>query len=57
MTGPQRLVERLRERRRRTRERVGDSPEKESERHAPRGDVIDVMLRAGGVERPNRFKE
>ncbi len=57
MTGRPRLVERLRERRRRKRERMGDSPEKEAERHAPRGDVIDAMLKAGGVQRPSRFKE
>ena len=57
MAGRLRLVEGLRERRRHRRERVGDSPEKESERHSPSGDVIDVMLKARGVERPSRFKQ
>ena len=56
MTGRPRLIERLRERRRIKRERSGDSPEKQSERHVPKGDVIDVMFKAGGVDRPNRFK-
>jgi hypothetical protein len=49
-------LERLRERRRLTRERTGPSPEKVAERHVPRGDAIDVMLKAGGVERESRFK-
>jgi hypothetical protein len=46
---------RWRERRRRKRERTGDSPEKLEERHVPRGDVIDLMLKAGGVERESSF--
>jgi hypothetical protein len=49
-------LERLRERRRLKRERTGPSPEKVVERHVPRGDAIDVMLKAGGVERESRFK-
>jgi hypothetical protein len=56
MSGQRRLIERLRERRQRKRERTGDSPEKRSERHVPKGDVVDVMLKSGGVDRPNRFK-
>jgi hypothetical protein len=57
MTGQRRLIERLRERRQRKRERTGDSPEKRSERHIPKGDVIDVMLKSGGIDRPSRFKD
>ena len=57
MTGQRRLITRLRERRQRKRERTGDSPEKRSERHTPRGDVIDVMLKSGGIDRPSRFKD
>ena len=56
MTGQRRLIERLRERRRIKRERSGDSPEKQSERHVPKGDIIDVMLKSGGIDRPSRFK-
>jgi hypothetical protein len=49
-------VQRWREERRAKRQRTADSPEKASERHTPRAGVIDVMLKAGGVERENRFK-
>jgi hypothetical protein len=50
-------LERLRDRRRLKQERTGPSPEKLAERHEPRGHVIDVMLKAGGVERESRFKQ
>lgn len=46
---------RWRERRRAKREHTGDSPEKREERHTPRGGVVDVMLKAGDVERESRF--
>lgn len=49
-------IERRREQRRLKRERTGDSPEKEAERHTPPEGVIDKMLRLGGVEREGRFK-
>jgi hypothetical protein len=45
-----------RERRHLKRERTGPSPEKESEHHSPKGDAVDLMLKAGGVERESRFK-
>jgi hypothetical protein len=57
MDAPRRgLLPWWRERRRRKRERTGPSPEKLAERHVPKGDVVDVMLKAGGVERESRFK-
>jgi hypothetical protein len=46
---------RWQERRRAKRARRGDSPEKRAERHAPAPDSIDVMLKAGGVDRDSRF--
>jgi hypothetical protein len=49
-------AERRRERKRLEQERAGDSPEKVAQRHTPRGDVVDFMLRLGGVERRSRFK-
>ena len=45
-----------RERRRRKRERTGDSLEKLEARHTPKGDAADLMLKAGGVPRKSRFK-
>jgi len=48
---------RWRERRRLKRERTGPSPEKVAERHLPKGDAVDLMLKAGGVERESRFKK
>lgn len=48
---------RRREARRLKRERTGDSPERAAEHHTPPGDVIDLMLHAGGVTRENRFKQ
>jgi hypothetical protein len=50
-------LDRLRERKRLKRERTGPSPEKEAEHHSPKGDAVDLMLRAGGVERESRFKQ
>jgi hypothetical protein len=49
-------LDRWRERRRLKREGTGPSPEKEAEHHAPKGDAVDLMLKAGGVERESRFK-
>ena len=49
-------MERRRERKRRKRERTGDSPEKLAERHAPGETAVDRMLRLGGVDREGRFK-
>ena len=49
-------LDRWRRRRRLKRERTGPSPEKESEHHSPKGDAVDLMLKAGGVERESRFK-
>ena len=49
--------QRWQERKRAKRERTGDSPEKREERHVPKGDVIDLMLKAGGVDRESRFKK
>ena len=54
---PRGWLDRWRERRRLKRERTGISPEKEAERHTPKGDAVDLMLRAGGVERESRFKK
>jgi hypothetical protein len=51
------LLARWRERRRLKRERTGPSPEKTAERHTPTGDAVDLMLKAGGVERESRFKK
>jgi hypothetical protein len=50
-------IERRRERRRLKRERTGDSAEKLAQRHTPRGDAVDLMLKLGGVERESRFKK
>jgi hypothetical protein len=50
-------LDRWRERRRLRRGRTGDSPEKEAERPVPKGDAVDLMLKAGGVERESRFKK
>jgi hypothetical protein len=47
--------QRWRERRRPKREQTGNSPEKRAERHVPAPDTIDVMLKAGGVDRESRF--
>jgi hypothetical protein len=49
-------LDRWRERRRLKRERTGNSPENVEERHTPKGDAVDLMLKAGGVERESRFK-
>jgi hypothetical protein len=49
-------LERRRARKRLKRERTGDSPEKLAHHHAPRGDSVDLMLKAGGVERESAFK-
>jgi hypothetical protein len=49
------LLARWRERRRRKREGTGPSPEKTAERHVPKGDSVDLMLKAGGVDRESRF--
>ncbi|MGZ6565278.1 MAG: hypothetical protein ACXVH3_34500 [Solirubrobacteraceae bacterium] len=60
MTEEQRRLDwlaRRREARRLKRERTGDSPERAVQHHTPRGDVIDLMLNAGGVTRENRFKK
>jgi len=46
---------RWREQKRLKRERRGDSPEKAAQDHTPKPDVVDTMLRIGGVERPSRF--
>jgi hypothetical protein len=35
----------------------GDSPERRSENRGPKPDGIDRFLKAGGVERPSRFKK
>jgi hypothetical protein len=51
------LWRRWQERRRAKRARRGDSPEKRAERHVPAPDSIDVMLKAGGVDRESRFKK
>jgi hypothetical protein len=48
-------LHRWRDRRRANRERTSDSAEKRAERHTPPGDGIDLMLKAGGVERESRF--
>jgi hypothetical protein len=45
------------QRRREQRRRRGDSPQKGAEGRGPKGDVIDRMLRLGGVERESRFKK
>jgi hypothetical protein len=50
-------LQRRRERRRLKRQQAGDSPEKRAERHTPKGDAVDLMLKAGGVERDSRFKD
>jgi hypothetical protein len=57
MSGEQRKgwLARWRERRAAKRRQTGPSPEKRGERHFPKGDTIDVMLKAGGVERESRF--
>jgi hypothetical protein len=47
---------RRREEKRLKQERTGDSPEKTEQWHAPDPDVIDKMLRLGGVTRRSRFK-
>jgi hypothetical protein len=49
-------LERRRERKRLKRQRTGDSPQRLAERHTPRGDAVDLMLKLGGVERTSRFK-
>jgi hypothetical protein len=49
-------AERRRERKRLKRERTGDSPEKRDERHSPRENAVDRMLRIGGVDREGRFR-
>lgn len=49
-------MDRRRERKRLKRERMGDSPEKLEEGHAPPETVVDRMARLGGVERESRFK-
>jgi hypothetical protein len=46
-----------RKRKRLKRERTGNSPDKEAEHHTPRGDAVDVMLKAGGVDRKSSFKK
>ena len=59
MSEDQRAMGRLarrRERKRLKRERKGDSPEKLAAHHTPKGDAVDLMLKAGGVERESRFK-
>lgn len=50
-------AERRRERKRLKSERKGDSPEKLAERHPPGETAVDRMVRLGGVERENRFKD
>jgi hypothetical protein len=50
-------LERRRERKRLKRERTGPSPEKREEHHTPKGDAVDLMLKAGGVERESSFKK
>jgi hypothetical protein len=37
-------------------DRTGDSPEKLAQHHTPKGGVVDLMLKLGGVERKSRFK-
>ena len=49
-------VERRRQEKRQKQELRGDSPEKASERHTPKGGVIDRMLKLGGIQRDSRFK-
>jgi hypothetical protein len=49
-------AERRRERKRLKRELTGDSPEKLHERHEPRENAVDRMLRIGGVDREGRIK-
>jgi hypothetical protein len=49
-------AQRRRERKRRKRERTGDSPEKLAERHVPGETSVERMVRIGGVERESRFK-
>ena len=51
-----RWLERRREKKRLKAERTGDSPQKLAQHHTPRGDAVDLMLKAGGVERESRFK-
>jgi hypothetical protein len=46
---------RWRERRAAKRRRTGPSPEKREERHVPKADSVDVVLKAGGVDRESRF--
>jgi hypothetical protein len=46
-----------RERKRLKRERTGNSPEKQAEHHPPKGDAVDLMLKAGGVDRESSFKK
>ena len=48
--------ERRREKKLLKRERTGDSPEKLAQHHTPKGDSVDLMLKAGGVARESRFK-
>ena len=50
-------LERRRERKRLKRQRTGDSPQKLTERHTPRGDAVDLVLKLGGVQRASRFKQ
>jgi hypothetical protein len=50
-------LERRREKKRLKRERTGDSPEKLAQHHTPKGDAVDLMLKAGGIERESRFKQ
>jgi hypothetical protein len=50
-------MDRMRERKRLKRERMGDSPEKLAERHTPRESAVDRMVRLGGVDRESRFKD
>lgn len=45
-----------RERKRLKRERTGNSPEKQAEHHTPKGDAVDLMLKAGGVDRESSYK-
>ena len=49
--------ERWRERKRLKRERMGDSPEKLAERHAPGETAVDRMLSLGGIDRESGFKD
>lgn len=50
-------MDRMRERKRLKRERMGDSPERLAERHTPRESAVDRMVRLGGVDRESRFKD